>query len=148
MGEYNIGYKKRCGNINEGIMMVLGIDWGKRKIGLALGYSEIAIASVYGAIENDGMVFDELKNIVESNDVEEIVIGKNDSEGFNDNVSSIDDFAKECERVLQLPIHFTQEMFTTKEAHKNLVDAGKKNLDRIDDAEAARIILQQYFDVK
>lgn len=128
--------------------MILGIDWGQRKIGLAIAHEEMGIASVFSVVQNDKCVFDGIKKIVNAHDVTKIVIGKSAHGSQNDNVHKIDDFGVQCEKVCGVPVVYVTEMFTTREAKHNLISAGKKKIDQKDDAEAARIILQQYLDAQ
>jgi len=127
--------------------MLLGIDWGQRKIGLAIAEREIAIASAFGVLENDKNIFTALGGIVEENDVDMIIIGKSEHLSQSDNAKFIEKFGDECRSQLGVAVVFVPEMFSTREAHTNLKEAGKKNLDANDDAESARIILQQYLDI-
>ena len=126
--------------------MLLGIDWGQRKIGLAIAEEEISIASALDTIENVDGVFEVLHNIVKEYDVDKIIIGKSAHLTQDDNVEKIEKFGQKCGEKCNVEIVFTEEMFSTKEAHENLKKAGKKNIGSIDDAESARIILQQYLD--
>ena len=126
--------------------MLLGIDWGKKKIGLAVAEEEIAIASALGVIENNKDIFITLNNIVEENDVDMIVIGKSAHLSQSDNTKLIEKFGDVCCDNMDVTVVFVPEMFSTREAHVNLKSAGKRKLGSIDDAESARIILQQYLD--
>jgi putative Holliday junction resolvase len=127
--------------------MLLGIDWGERKIGLAIAEEEISIASALETIENGDDVFVILCAVVKKYDVNKIIIGKSAHLIQDDNVKKIEKFAEKCKKKCNVEVEFVEEMFSTKEAHKNLKQAGKKKLDSKDDAEAARIILQQYLDM-
>ncbi|XLQ19996.1 MAG: Holliday junction resolvase RuvX [Candidatus Moraniibacteriota bacterium] len=128
--------------------MLLGIDWGERKIGLAIAEEEISIASALNTLENDDDIFGGLFDIVKEYEITKIVIGKSSHMSQDDNVKKIEKFADECEKKCKVKIVFEEEMFSTREAHVNLKNAGKKKIDSIDDAESARIILQQYLDAK
>ncbi len=126
--------------------MFLGSDWGQKKIGLAVAHDEIAIASSLRSIPNDHEVFAHLRSIVQEYDINRIVIGRSAHATQNDNVDAINKFGALCQENLGVDVDYITEIFTTREAHTNLRSAGKKNIDAIDDAEAARIILQQYID--
>ncbi len=128
--------------------MILGLDWGQKKIGMAVVYEEVPIAASIGIIVNDKKVFVHLKKIIEKYDVSQIVIGRSSHVSQNDNTKQIELFGEQCHQKFGLPIEYASEMFSTKEAHQNLKMSGKKNLSQIDDAEAARIILQQYMDAQ
>ena len=126
--------------------MLLGIDWGERKIGLAIAQEEIAIASAIDILENDDDIFQRLLSVVKEYDITKIIIGKSSHISQNDNVVKIEKFAKECMEKCSVEIAFEEEMFSTRQAQQNLKKAGKKKISSIDDAESARIILQQYLD--
>lgn len=126
--------------------MILGLDWGQKKIGMAISHNDIAIASAIGIIKNDVRVFDELQKIIKEYEIDLIVIGRSAHQTQNDNTGAIDIFARRCFERLNVRTDFVSEMFSTKEAQSNLKAAGKKNVAQIDDAESARIILQQYMD--
>lgn len=128
--------------------MILGIDWGQRKIGLALAHPDIGIASAWDVVINDDHVFEAVAKVVANHDVEMIVIGKSAHGSQNDNVDAIEKFGEQCHKTCGVPVQYITEMFSTREAHHNLKQAGKKNVDRHDDAEAARIILQNYIDAQ
>lgn len=127
--------------------MLLGIDWGKKKIGLAIAEEEIAIASAFGVLEHDKDIFVNLHKIVKENNVDMIIIGKSAHLSQSDNTKLIEKFGDACCSHMNIAVVFVPEMFSTKEAHTNLKSAGKKNIGGQDDAESARIILQQYLDV-
>jgi len=127
--------------------MLLGLDWGIKKIGVAVAEEEIAIASAVNVVINDEHVFEELAKIIKEHGVELIVIGKSAHLSQSDNVQLIEQFGTQCQKNLNVNVVFVPEMFSTREAHANLKSAGKKQIDRNDDAESARIILQQYLDV-
>ncbi len=128
--------------------MILGIDWGKKKIGLAIAHEDMAIATAYDTIDNTRGVFDVLKEIVREHDVCTIVVGRSAHSGHHDNVEAINHFAEQCQSVCGVPVVFVHEMFCTREAQTNLRMSGKKHISHSDDAEAARIVLQQYIDGK
>jgi RNase H-fold protein (predicted Holliday junction resolvase) len=47
-----------------------------------------------------------------------------------------------------MKIEYQEEMFTTKQAQRNLIEKGVKGIKKFDDQEAARIILQGWLDKK
>lgn len=128
--------------------MILGLDWGKKKIGLAIVHEDMPIASAIGAIANDKMVLQALAKIIDEYGVELIVIGRSSHVSQNDNVIDIDAFGEKCESQLHIPIEYATEIFSTREAQNNLKMTEKKGLSAFDDSEAARIILQSYMDAR
>ncbi len=126
--------------------MILGIDWGQRKIGLAIAEEEIAIASTLETLENNNEIFERLLEVAKEYEITKIIIGKSSHLSQDDNVEKIEKFATTCMEKCDVKIVFEEEMFSTREAHENLKKVGKKRISKKDDAESARIILQQYLD--
>ena len=126
--------------------MILGIDWGQKKIGLAIAEEEIAIASTLETLENNDEIFEKLLEVVKEYEITKMIIGKSSHLSQDDNVEKIEKFAATCMERCDVKIVFEEEMFSTREAHENLKKAGKKSISKYDDAESARIILQQYLD--
>lgn len=122
----------------------LALDWGEKKIGVALADSETRIAFAHTIIMNDNRFFDLLGDLIAEYDVTMIIIGKPQHDQFAQNRSSIEKFAQEIETRTGKKVIFASELFSTKSAQENLRTAGKKTMD--DDAEAARVILQSYLD--
>ena len=124
----------------------LGIDYGKSKIGLATADSETRMAFSFDTLANDKDFLENLKGIVLCENVRKIIIGMTkhdmDCESSKEKVR----FAENLKKELGLPIEFHEEMFSTKMAQENIKLRGGKNIARLDDQEAARIILQSWLD--
>ncbi|MFH1838206.1 MAG: Holliday junction resolvase RuvX [Candidatus Kuenenbacteria bacterium] len=124
---------------------ILGIDYGKSKIGLALADKQLKIALPYKIIKNKGrkIVLQELEKICKEENVTQIIFGEPiQSTNDNETMIEIKKFIKEAEKILKIPIELEDERMTTKMA-KNLLQ-GSKTKD--DDSVAAMIILQGYLD--
>lgn len=129
----------------------LGIDWGKTRIGLALGDDETKIASPFKVVKT----IEEIIQIVEGKTIDILVIGRpaldfSESRTNKDRGNAGLDFIKKYDtficllkRDLKQPIKFINENFTTQVA-KSL--PGNKKTKAPEDAIAAMIILQSYFD--
>lgn len=121
----------------------LAIDYGQRKIGLAFSPGG-KLAFRLKTLKNDRFFLSALLNLVKEQEIEKIIIGlPRRTDGKPDlKIESIKKFKQkieeECEGVF---VVFFDEMFSSKEAQRNLIK-NKKD----DDAEAARIILQSYLD--
>lgn len=118
-------------------MRFLGIDYGKKRIGLALSDPGGLIAFPHGTVKNLG----EVLRVIEKEDVESIIIGMPVS--FRSRVSyqaqEVKAFAASLRKRVELPIAFENEVLTTKLARQH-TEPGKA------DAAAAAIILQSYLD--
>ena len=120
----------------------LGIDWGEKRIGLATADSETKIAIPYKVISN----IKELKQIIISEDIDIIVIGKpfkmksKDLELNKNFLSFLEILKKELEKE-KIKIKLVDERLSSKQADS--LEGNKKNK-APRDAIAASIILEAY----
>ena len=128
------------------ISHILAIDYGKSKVGLAVADSETKIAFAHKTIDNDKNFIENLKKIVKDEQVDRIIIGKLNYAGENKKVFEAEEFGKLLEKELGIAIEYQEEMFSTKMAENNLKEAGAKKIKKLDNQEAARIILQSWLD--
>lgn len=124
---------------------ILGIDFGTSKIGLALADAETKIAFAYAAIKNDKDFLDNLSKIIKEENIKTVVIGRA-GYIYDQNVETRLIASVESLKKLGVNVEFHEEMFTTKMAQDNLKEKGAKNIQKYDDREAARIILQSWLD--
>ena len=124
----------------------LGIDWGSRKVGVALAHQETGIAIAYGVEQNDESLVDKLAGLIRDENIGTVVIGV---PSYN-NKPAIAPPAEKFGHILSaktgVNIVYQDEMFTTKLAQQVLQNRGEKAVGKHDDAEAARIILQQWLE--
>jgi len=118
---------------------ILGVDFGKAKIGLAIADSETRIAFSYGTLKNDKELQRKLAESIEKENISKIVIGM---AGVETRL-----IASLLEK-LNIPIEYQSEIFSTQQAERNLIEKGAKRIKRFDDQEAAKIILQSWLDKK
>jgi len=121
-------------------MAVLGVDFGQRRIGLAL--SEGFLARPYDVLQNDQNFFSRLKAICVREAIEKIVLGLPEGE----NQAKVKKFAKEVKNKVDLPIFFVSEVMSSKEAQKRLIQSGRSRKYRrsVIDAASAAVILESY----
>lgn len=125
---------------------VLGVDFGKAKIGLAIADGETKMAFAYDTIKNDGEFLQKLKEIIEKENIKSIVFGMTMHTKDKQSEQEKLDFAKMIEKKFKIAVVFQEEMFTTKMAQANIKMRGGKDVAKTDDQEAARIILQSWLD--
>jgi len=135
-------------------MRFLGIDYGTKRIGIAVSDENIILAFPKGILLNNLNIFKNLEEILKTENVSEIVVGESvDFKGQENVVSKeIEIFISELKNKFNLPVHKQKEFLTSVEARG---EGGKeKNNDRkikregskkIDDS-AAALILQRYLD--
>lgn len=130
--------------------MVLSIDYGLKRIGLALSDESNTFAFAFDTIINkdEEKILKSLQKIIEENSVEEIVIGLplNSDDTDTEMSLAIREFAKKVYNSTQKKVILWNEIFTSEIAKKNIqgFKKGKKYID----SEAARVILQEYLDSK
>jgi putative holliday junction resolvase len=136
------------------ISQILGVDFGVSKIGLAIADSETRIAFAYGVLKNDKDLMKKLEEIIEKDEIGKIIVGgqmevRPPSGGRTSKlIGEIEKFAESILNKFNIPVEYQNEMFSTKQAERNLIERGAKKIKRFDDQEAARIILQSWLDAK
>ncbi|HLP43777.1 MAG TPA: Holliday junction resolvase RuvX [Candidatus Nanoarchaeia archaeon] len=123
-------------------MRLMGIDFGTKRVGIALSDEGCKFAIPKAVLPNDRYLFTEIKRLTEVYEVSEIVMGESKDFKGNDNpiMRNITFFKGELERGLGLPVHLEPEFFTSHQAESV---QGKNALL---DASAAALILQSYLD--
>ena len=126
----------------------LGIDWGKSKVGVALADTETRLAFGITTLVNDADLVDALGRFIDEHAVETVVIGIPSRINREETEYDGERLGKRLTERFGVGIAYQNEMYTTKMARANLVERGVRHLDRHDDREAARLILQQWLDHK
>lgn len=120
--------------------MYLGIDYGKKKIGLAV--SEGITASGLGTISNSPSRLQQLKEKL-AEPVEVIVMGLPNSPLDQE----IRLFGEELQHEFKCTIVFEDESFSTNEALQSMIQSGvSQKKRRRDDAGSAVVILERYLE--
>lgn len=133
-------------------MKALGIDFGERRIGLALSDPSGTFALPHGVVERetDRRAVYRIVELVRSEGVERLVLGE--PRGLDGSAGEAVDrvrrFGRKLEKASGLPITFVDESLTTVEAAERLRASGLDRRDRPGrrDAVAAQILLQQALD--
>lgn len=123
----------------------LGIDWGEAKIGLALADGETNMAFTYGALKNDKNIVASICEIIKKEEITTVVMGVPVYFNIEEKDFKGKKMAEKIKEISGVEVVFQNEIFSTQSAQKNLIEAGSKKI-KLDDAEAARIILQSYLD--
>lgn len=128
------------------VSQILGIDFGRSKVGLALADSETKMAFVYKTIENNKELVQKLAEIVSKENVRKIIIGIPSYINRENVEYEGEKLGKLLEETLEIPVKYQNEMFTTRMAQANLIERGVKGVKKFDDEESAKIILQEWLD--
>ena len=127
-------------------MILLGIDYGRKKMGLALSDGPLAEPYKILRYEDIEILSDRIAKLVGDLRIEKVVVGI--SEGKM--AEETKEFTKNLEEKLQLPVVLQDETLTTHEAQDLSIKAGIKRKKRrsMEDAYSAALILQSYLDSK
>jgi putative Holliday junction resolvase len=121
-------------------MQRMGIDFGSKKIGIALTDESGVMAFPHSVIPNDALFFKTIESLVEERQVKEIIVGHSLDLDGKPNVihSAVEEFITDVTLSLGIPVHLEPEQYTTQEAARI---TGKNSQT---DAAAASIILESY----
>jgi len=123
-------------------MRMMGIDFGEKRIGIALSDEQGEFAFAHNVVENDKNTFKKIKKICEENNVGKIILGESiDYLGRpNPVMAKIESFKEILEKEIGLPVVYQPETLTTKEAER---EQGK--IEKLD-ASSAALILRSYIE--
>ncbi len=133
---------RACGTI--AFMRYLGIDYGTKRVGIAISDEGGTIAFPYAILENTKGLVGEVKTICAHEDVSSVVIGESvDYKGAPNIVKKeVDRFIVDLRMAVNIPIIEEREFLSTQQAR--FYQTKRKH---VDDS-AAAIILQSYLDRK
>lgn len=133
---------------------VLGIDYGDRRIGVALSDPMRIIASSLCVVENTGVkpACTEVLALCEKHGVTQIVIGLplNMNGTSGETAQKANHFAEELRKRTRIPVATWDERLSTVTAQNALIEAGtrRENRKSLVDKVAAQIILQHWLDAQ
>lgn len=135
-------------------MRYLGLDLGKKSLGLAISDRTGTIATFYKNIryENEENLIKELIEIINKENIDKLVLGypKNmdNSEGFR--AEETKEFKQKLEKQIDKEIVLQDERLSTRMAESVLIDAdlSRKKRKKVIDGLSAVVILKAYLDRK
>jgi putative Holliday junction resolvase len=118
---------------------VLAFDFGLKRIGVAVGETELGTVHPLPAISS----FPQVEKLVAQWQPAALVVGlPTSAQGEPHRMTrQAEDFARRLERRFKLPVARVDERFTSVEAEHRLRGLKKKPIDSV----AAQLILEQYF---
>ncbi|MEI7741030.1 MAG: Holliday junction resolvase RuvX [bacterium] len=123
--------------------MILGIDYGGKRTGLALGDTVTKIATPMDTLTSTGEdLIGELLDLIEMEDITKVIVGLPLNENGEETMQSkkVEEFVKDLKSRVEVPVATVDEYLTTKAA------AGVTRISGGDtDAVAAAMILDEYF---
>jgi putative Holliday junction resolvase len=132
----------------------LGIDYGSRRVGLALSDPLRIIASGAGVLQNTPSLVKTLSRFVDEHQVVAIVVGMPYAPdgGKGKKGEEVDRFIRRLQEAVTVPIETWDESFTTVEAGAAIRNGGMKKKQRqqkgVLDEMAARLLLQEFLDAR
>lgn len=127
-------------------MKYLGVDYGKRKVGLAI--SEGLSVSPFKVVEinslADGVA--KISHIIKSEEIDELVIGVPES---GEARRMVEKFLKEIKEIEEIKVIEVDETLSSQNAVKKLIEEGSSQKKRKkEDAVSATLILEEYLENK
>jgi putative Holliday junction resolvase len=141
-------------------MKYMGIDYGTKRVGVAVSDDAGTIAFPRVIIENSPKLFADLLELIKTEGIQEIVIGKSmDTDGSRNIImDDIDAFREELEKLSGKVIHMQDERFSshflksfdfTKSIEKPISRQRTNGKEKqYQDAQAAAAILQRFLEVR
>ena len=122
-------------------MRVLGIDYGTKRVGVAIGDTEGKVAVPLIVVDSSQSTVHSIVKIVKEEGVELVVIGQG---GKGSMEKKVQEFVAELKKFV--PVEIADEHFTTVQVEKAIKGYGKarKGIDK--DSAAAALILQSFLE--
>lgn len=131
-------------------MRILGIDYGEKRIGMAVSDPLGITAQGLPTIERTNIQDDlqKILNVVREKEVGEIVVGlpKNMNNSLGEKAQAVLNFVALLKKDINIPINVIDERLSTVRANRAMLEGDlsrKKRKDRVDMI-AAQLILQDY----
>ncbi|MES2203157.1 MAG: Holliday junction resolvase RuvX [Patescibacteria group bacterium] len=129
-------------------MKYIGIDYGTKRIGVAVSNEDGTMAFPLSTISAGPHALSEVHTLIQNNKAEGVVIGESKNLHNEPNAvqEDIEQFKKDLEELSGLPVAYQAEFFTTAQASRQGQDKRGEGGVEKSDASAAALILQSYLD--
>ncbi|MBA3789193.1 Holliday junction resolvase RuvX [Patescibacteria group bacterium] len=126
-------------------MRYLSIDFGTKRVGLALSDEAGRMGFPHAVMPSDGRLIDYVHEIIDRKEVGVVVIGESrDFKGNENPVSAkAKAFARDLERTTDVTVEWEPETYTTQEAKRDPIGVHVNTREAVD-ASAAALILTSY----
>ncbi len=126
-------------------MRYLGIDFGTKKVGLALSDETGRMGFPHAAIPNDGRLIDYVRELIQRKEVKIVVMGESRDFSGNENAvhAKAKEFAALLERTAEVTVEWEPEGMTTQFARRDPEGVYTGSHAAVD-ASAAALILTSY----
>jgi putative Holliday junction resolvase len=135
-------------------LRILGIDYGTRRIGLALSDELLLTAQGLETVErrDAAQLFARINGIISENGVGEVVVGLPISMDGTRSAKTVETeaFVDALAKAIPVPVRTQDERLTTAQAERALLEADMSRAKRkgLRDMLAAQLILQAYLDTR
>ena len=122
-------------------MNLLGVDYGEKRIGLAVSSDENKMAFPYDVVENNKGVLEKIIKVCNERKIDKIIVGESLTYKNEPNpvMEKIEVFCKDLKKEMGIPVEMHNETLSTSEALRIQGRSDKT------DASAAAIILNSYW---
>lgn len=137
-------------------MRIVGIDYGTKRVGVALSDDGGRLAFPHTTIKNDNNLIEEISLIVNQYEVELIVVGDSKDYKMKDNLimGQVKDFIEDLKLDMDIKVELHPEFMTSTQVERTNYQItkqpgrkdGKEQKAKQVDAQAAAIMLQSYID--
>lgn len=141
----------RGGLLRFGVVRVLAVDFGEKRIGLAVSDETGRVVVPVGVVSraSDAQAAAAVAAAAKERDVTRLVVGHPlNADGIEgDWAKRVRNFARRLEEASGLPVDLHGEGLTTAAAERNLIDSGldRRRRGGARDAEAAALLLRDWF---
>lgn len=131
---------------------VLAIDYGSRRVGVAVSDPTRLIAQGVTTLRNDENLLEGMRHLIREHDAVRVVVGMPYAPdgGKGAKALEIERFIKELEKVAGVPVDTWDESYSSADARQVFVESGMRRRKRREkkrvDQMAARLMLQEYLD--
>ncbi|OGS28050.1 MAG: hypothetical protein A2297_03140 [Elusimicrobia bacterium RIFOXYB2_FULL_48_7] len=131
-------------------MRILAIDYGEKRIGIALSDPLGITAQPYATLDNDGTEIEKLKTIISEKEVTKIIIGlplRLDGTKSESSQKALA-FAETVKNATTADIELVDERFSSREINARLIefDVSRKKRKTAVDKLAATLLLETYLE--
>lgn len=131
---------------------ILAIDYGTKRVGIAMSDPLGVIAQGIGTIENDEELCDRISDLVRQHEIVSVIVGMpyGPDGGRNGKALEVEAFIVKLRAVIAVDVQTWDESYSSVNAHRAFIEAGMKRKKRQQksrvDEMAARLLLQEFLD--
>lgn len=134
---------------------IMGIDFGVKRIGIALSDSMKMFSIAHKTILNNSTTLEELENIIKEKNVIKIILGipneqRQKKESKTSIINDVKKFKDKLEKKFEFEVELWDETYTSAIAQQQILESVNKKVKRQNkdllDMYSAAIILQEYLD--